>query len=282
MTTTVHNFADITVPTNQHTPAGAIRTADHDISRRQAALIAGLGLLLLAVLAAVVNFGVFQKLIVPGDAKATAQHIAAAQGLFRLAIGAFFGVAILDVVVGWALYVVFKPVNRSLSLLAAIFRVVYATLLAIALNNLVTALQLLGGADYLNAFGTDQLQAQMMVLLGAFQSGWDLALIIFGLHLCVLGWLVFQSGMYLRLTLGSHSALSAAEVYIRILGVLVIAAGLGYVIDGIGKLLFPDYAVSVAMFTFVGEPLLMVWLLVQAARNSFTMRIPASLSSSTR
>lgn len=265
MTTTVRNFADITVPTNHHAPVDAIRTADHDISRRQAALIAGLGLLLLAVLAAVVNFGVFQKLIVPGDAKATAEHIAGAQGLFRLAIAAFFGVAILDVVVGWALYSVFKPVNRSLSLLAAILRIVYATLLAIALNNLVSALQLLGGADYLNAFGADQLQAQMMVLLGAFQSGWDLSLIIFGLHLGILGGLLFRSG-----------------TRIRILGVLVIAAGLGYVIDGIGKLLFPDYAVSVAMFAFVGEPLLMVWLLVQAARNAFTPRIPAALASSTR
>jgi hypothetical protein len=265
VTTTVRNFADIAVPTNHHAPVGAIRATDHDISRRQAALIAGLGLLLLAVLAAVVNFGVFQNLIVPGDAQTTAQHIGAAQGLFRLAIAGFFGVAILDVVVGWALYIVFKPVNQSLSLLAAILRIVYATLLAIALNNLVSALQLLGGADYLNALGTDQLQAQMMVLLGAFQSGWDLALIIFGLHLSVVGVLVYASGRR-----------------IKILGVLVIAAGLGYMIDGIGKLLFPDYAVSVAMFTFVGEPLLMVWLLVQAARNSFTTRIPASLSSSTR
>lgn len=113
-------------------------------------------------------------------------------------------------------------------------------MLAIALNNLLSALQLLGGADFLNAFGTDQLQAQMMVLLSAFQSGWDLALIIFGLHLFVLGMLVFRSGQRLR-----------------VLGILVIAAGLGYMVDGGGKLLLPNYNMMVAMFTFVGEPLLM-------------------------
>jgi ABC-type Co2+ transport system permease subunit len=125
-------------------------------------------------LAPIANFGVLQKLIAPGDAAITAQNIAAAQGLFRLAIGAFFVVAVLDVVIGWALYIRFQAVNRSLSLLAALFRVVYATMLGVALTSLVSALQLVGGADFLRAFGTDQLQAQMMVLLSAFQSGWDL------------------------------------------------------------------------------------------------------------
>ncbi len=96
-------------------------------------------------------------------------------------------VAILDVVVAWGLYIFFQPVNRSLSLLAALFRVVYATMLGIALTNLLSALRLSGGADSLKAFGADQLQAQMMVLLGAFQSAWDLSLIIFGLHLFILG-----------------------------------------------------------------------------------------------
>jgi hypothetical protein len=214
---------------------------------------------LLAVLAAFANFGVLQKLIVPGDAKTTAQNIAAAPGLFRIAIGSFFVVAILDVVVAWALYFVFQPVNRSLSLLAALFRVVYATMFGIAVNNLLSSLQLLGGADFLKAFGTDQLQAQMMVLLSAFQSGWDLALIFFGLHLFILGMLVFRSGKYLR-----------------VLGILVIAAGVGYLVDGGGKLLLPNYSMTVGMFTFVGELLLMFWLLWKGIRGGDTKRDAAS------
>ncbi len=158
--------------------------------------------------------------------------------------------SVIDVLVAWALYIWFQPVNRSLSLVAALFRVVYATMLAIALNNLVSALQLVGGADFLNAFGTDQLQAQMMVLLNAFQSGWDLALIVFGLHLFILGMLVFRAGKRLG-----------------VLGILVVAAGLGYIVDGGGKLLLPNYHLTVAMFTFVGEPLLMFWLLWKAIRG---------------
>jgi hypothetical protein len=170
-----------------------------------------------------------------------------------------FMVAILDVVVAWALYILFQPVNRGLSLLAALFRVVYATLFAVAVSNLLSALQLVGGADFLKAFGTDQLQAQMMVLLSAFQSGWDLALIIFGLHLFILGILVFRSGKRLW-----------------ILGILVIAAGLGYIVDGCGKLLLPNYNVTVSTFTFVGEALLIFWLLWKGIRGVETKPEKAS------
>jgi hypothetical protein len=239
----------------------ASRTDSHGLSLRHAAIVAGLGLLLLAVLAAFANFAVLQKLIVLGDAKTTAQNIAAAQGLFRIAIGSFFIVAILDVVVAWALYFVFQPVNRSLSLLAALLRVVYATMLAIALTNLVSASQLLGGADFLNAFRTDQLQAQMMLSLNAFQAGWDLALIIFGLHLLVLGTLVFRSGKLLR-----------------ILGILVMAAGVGYLVDGGGKLLSPNYSLTIAMATFAGEVLLIFWLLWKGIRGVEPKRAQASES----
>src|SRR5207253_7625173 len=230
-----------------------------DISLRHAALVAGLGLLLMTFLAPIANFGVLQKLIIPGDAAITAQNIAAAQGLFRLAIGAFCVVAVLDVVIGWALYLRFQAVNRSLSLLAALFRVVYATMLGVALTYLVSALQVVGGADFLKAFGTDQMQAQMMVLLGAFQSGWDLALIVFGLHLFVLGILVFRSG----------------KTGLRVVGTLVTAAGVGHLIDGVGKVLVPNYGLTIAMYTFVGEPLLMLWLLWKAIRG-FRSAAPTS------
>ena len=270
MPTTVRPISGLSAPSvsrtngrdvrgTQDTSLGSPTTADRSL--RQAALVAGLGLLLMTFLAPMANFGVLQKLIVPGDAAITAQNIAAAQGLFRLAIGAFFLVAVLDVVIGWALYIRFQAVNRSLSLLAALFRVVYATMLGVALTNLVSALQLVGGADFLKAFGTDQLQAQMMVLLSAFQSGWDLALIIFGLHLFVLGLLVF----------GSSKARA-----LRVLGILVIAAGLGYIVDGCGKLLLPDYSLTVGAYTFVGEALLMFWLLWKGIRGTDGKRAMSS------
>jgi hypothetical protein len=215
-----------------------------DISIRKSAIVAGLGLLLMAILAPIANFGVFETLIVPGEATTTANNIMASPGLFRTGIFVFLIVAILDVVVAWALYILLKPVNKSLSLLAAWFRVVYAAIFAISLSNLLIVLQLLNGDGFLKAFETNQLYAQVMLFLNAFTDGWDLGLVIFGLHLLFLGYLVFKSG------------------YIpKILGILVIVAGLGYLIDNLGKLLSPNYNVTIAMFTFIGEVLLIFWLL---------------------
>ncbi len=221
-----------------------------DTSLRTAAIVAGLGLLIMAVLAPIANFSILQKLVVPGDAAATANNITAEPGLLRLATTLFVIVCALDLVVAWALYILLRPVSRDLSLLAAWFRVAYAAIFASALNNLVVASQLVGRAGYLKAIPTDQVNAQVMSSLDAFVSGWDLGLIIFGLHLLLIGCLAFRSG------------------YIpKLLGVLIVIAGLGYLADNVGPLLSANYTVTVSTFTFVGEVLLLFWLLWKAVRG---------------
>ncbi len=205
------------------------------VSERQAALITGIGLLVMTILAPFAQFFVLQDLIVPGDAQATAANLMASGGLFRSAILALLIVAILDVVVAWALHLLMGPVNASLSLLAALFRVVYAAIFAGALTHLMNA----GGGD----------PAQMMQSLEAFRHGWDIALVIFGLHLLLLGVLMFRSSS-------------------RILGILVALSGVGYLVDSLGKILVPGYSFTISTFTFVGEAVLMVWLLWRGMRRS--------------
>jgi hypothetical protein len=220
-----------------------------DISLRKAAIVAGLGLLIMSILAPFANFYVLPSLIVPGDVTTTANNIMANELLFRSGICSFIIVIILDVVVAWALYVLLKPVNKSLSLLTAWFRLVYATIFGIALLNLIIALHLLSGADYLTVFKTDQLHAQVMLFLNAFSYVWQIGYVFFGFHLFFLGYLVFKSS------------------YIpSILGVLLIIAGLGYLIDNFGKFLLPNYNITIAMFTFIGELLFMLWLLLKGAK----------------
>ncbi len=225
-----------------------------DISLRQAAIVAGVGLLLMAILAPFAEFSVRQSLIVPGDAATTANNLMANELLVRISIGIYLLVAILDVIVAWGLYVFLKPVNKGLSLLAAWFRVVYAAVLAIVLVNFVMALHLLSGADYLSVFESEQLYAQVMLFLNAFGEGWSMGLAIFGLHLLALGYLV----------------LKLSGVMPKILGVLVMIAGLGYLIDSLSKLLFPAYDTNIAVFTFIGEVLLIFWLFFKGARISET------------
>jgi hypothetical protein len=205
--------------------------------------VAGLGLLLMAILAPIVQFNVFQSLIVPGDAKTTADNLLASVGIFRVGIVLFLIVAILDIIVAWALYILLKPANQSLSLLAAWFRVVYSAVLVAALVNLLSVLNILTGAG-LSGLAT---APQVMLSLDAFQSGWDAGLVIFGLHLVVLSFLVFKSG-YAPKWLGI------------LLGILLFIAGLGYMVDSIGKFLSPGYNVTISLYTFLGEPLFMLWL----------------------
>jgi hypothetical protein len=224
--------------------------SDGGVSLRGAAIIAGVGLLLMAVIAPYANFGVLENLIVPGDANSTATNIIGSQMLFRVGMGCFLIVAILDIVVAWALYVLFRPVHTSLSLLAACFRIVYAAVLAAILTNLLSASQVLSGAGYLGVLEADQVRAQAMLSLDAFGSGWDIALAIFGLHLLVLGYLVFESAYFPRF-----------------MGVLVVIAGLGYLMDGFGSVLVPGYSLEVSRFTFVGEALLIFWLLWRGIRG---------------
>ncbi len=235
-----------TRPTREGQRRAARTTAD--VSLRTAAVVAGLGLLVMAILAGTVT-AVFGSLIVAGDAAQTARNIVENELLFRSIICGFLIVAILDVVVAWALYVLLRPAGRSIALLSAWFRVVYAAVFAAALGNLFVAVRLLSDADSLKAFGAGQLDAQAMMSVNAFNDGWDLALVIFGLHLLVLGYLIFKSG------------------YIpRVLGILVMIASFGYLIDSFGGLLSTSYNINLAQFTFIGEVLLMVWLLWKGVR----------------
>ena len=220
-----------------------------EISLNNSAIIAGIGLLLMAILAPIANFAIIQGLIDPNDAAKTVSNISESNGLFRLGICLFMIVALLDIIVAWALYIYFTPVNKQLSLLTAWLRIIYATILGVVLINLINVLQLINGADYLTGFSIAQIQAQVMLSLNIFTHGWEFGLIIFGFHLLLLGYLILKAG-YMR----------------RILGILIILAAFGYLIDGFGKLLSADYSISISIFTFVGEVILIFWLLIKGRK----------------
>ena len=216
-----------------------------DISIKNSAIIAGISLLLMAIIAPIANFSILQGLIDPNDVAKTVSNITENIGTFRIGIVLFLIVAILDILIAWSLYIFLRPQNKSLSLLTAWLRIVYASILCVVIINLINVLQLLNGAYYLTAFSESQLQTQIMLSLNMFSQGWELGLIIFGFHLLLLGYLILKAG-YMR----------------KILGILILLAASGYVIDGFGKLLLTDYSISISMFTFIGEVVLIFWLLI--------------------
>ena len=221
-----------------------------DISLRKAALLAGFGLLIMTIFYVFADLFVFQNLIVPGDASATANNIIDSEMLFRIGICCILIVLICDVVVAWALYIFLKQVNKNLSLLTAWFRLVYAVMLGFALFNFVKALMLLSGADYLAVIEEDQLHSQVLLFINAFYDVWALGLIVFGFHLTILGYLVFKS-----------------DYIPKILGVLLIAAGIGYLVDYSCKLLFPNFDVAISMVAGWGELIFILWLLFKGGKR---------------
>jgi hypothetical protein len=226
-------------------------------SPRRAAVIAGAGYVVLFALALFANFFVREGLIVADDAAATAANIVGSEGLFRLGLISFLVIFLLDVVVAWGLYIVFRSANRDLSLLAAWFRIVYTVFLGVAIVFFFQALQLLSGAGFLNAFDVEQVNAQAFVALESFNATWLIGLAGFGIHLIFLGYLSITSGYTPR-----------------VLGYVLVIAGVAYVVDTIAHSIlgnYTDYAVFftviVAVPAVVAEGWFGLWLLLRGGKH---------------
>jgi hypothetical protein len=220
-------------------------TTNEKINPNKTARIAGILYLLVAVL------GIFNmmygpsSLIVLGDAATTVNNIMASESLFRLGIVNDLAAQTVGILLVLFLYKLLKPVSKTQASLMVIFALVGIPIVMLNLLNQFAALLLLSGADYLTVFAADQLQALVMLFLNLDEHGFMIAHIFWGLWLFPMGYLVFKSG------------------YIpRILGILLIIAGFGYLIDFVTFFFFPSFG-PIKMFTFIGELLLPLWLLIK-------------------
>ena len=226
---------------------------DANRSVRQASVIAGVGLLLMAVLSGVGYLVGVKGLVTQGNPARTAKDIMGSVGLFRFGILSLYLVAALDVVVAWALYRVFRPVSEGISMLAAWLRVAYAGIFAVAISQLVGVLRLLGHAGYLAAFSTNQLHAQALLRINTFTDIWDAGFVLFGIYLLVIACLAYKSGYVPRL-----------------LGVLLAIAGLGYLVDSFGRVLSGGSGPDISAFTGIAEFLFALWLVIWGRRITLT------------
>jgi Domain of unknown function (DUF4386) len=215
---------------------------------RRAGVVAGVALLLMVPAAGFARFVVLEGMITPGDGAATASEIVAQEGTFRLGVVAWLLIAALDVVIACALYWVFRRVSTAVSMLAAAFRLVYTAVLVVAVGQLLRALDVLTGDTSLAALGADQANAHALLELSSFQRIYDAGLLLFGVHLALLGYLALRS-----------------DFIPRVVGALLVLAGAGYAFDTVGAVLALDVP-RLSMFTFLGELLLAIWLLVAGAR----------------
>jgi hypothetical protein len=189
------------------------------------------------------------KLVVDGNAAATAHNIMAHQALFQLAFVALI-IAVLSSIVMTALfYDLFRPVNKSLSLTAAFVHLVGLAILAFGSLFQIAPLVILHGGQYLSVFKTEQLPALAYMLLKLNIQAYNTFIVFFGCYCVMIGCLIFRSAFMPR-----------------IIGALMMFAGLGYL-----TFLWPPLAGYLSPYNLApaapGELSLMLWLIVMGVNN---------------
>jgi hypothetical protein len=213
-------------------------------SPRVKARIAGVFYVLTGFTAVFNMFFVLGRLVVSGDAAATATNILAHEPLFWLGFTAALINVASQIVLVALFYDLFKPVSRTLSLLAALFLLMECAVLAFGSLFQLAPLLILGDGGFLNVFKVEQVQALALLFLNLNAQTFDISLVFFGFFCVLIGYLIFRS-----------------TFLPRVIGVLMMLAGLGYL-----TFLSPPLATYLSPYNLapaaLGEPSLFLWLLV--------------------
>lgn len=229
-------------------------TREDLVPMKKAARVAGLLYLLIFLVGPFTFFFVRSRIIVQGDAAATVHNIMSSGLLFRLGIAGDAVIFLAEIVLAAILYSLLRQVNRTFALVMMSSRLAEAVLQGVNLLNYSLVLLLLGGAGYLAAFEPGQVDALVLLFLNAYEYVALVWGMFFGLHLLVLGYLLFRSGYFPA-----------------ILGVLLGLSSLGYLADSFGTFLSPTYEQLFSWIVIVlavpGELAFTLWLLIRGVRE---------------
>ena len=187
------------------------------------------------------------RILVRGDAAATARNIVESSFLFRLGFAAYLVEAICDIALSLVFYVLLRPVNRNIALLAAFFGLVSTAVFAVGQLFYFGATVPLGDAEYLKSFSADQRNALSMISIRMYGLAAGIFMAFYGIATGVRGYLVYGAG-YLP----------------RALGVLMMLAGLGFIARNFVLVLAPAYVSDLFLVPmFVSGLSLMLWMLLK-------------------
>src|SRR6202035_2742139 len=214
------------------------------------ARIGGALYLAIIVLGAFAEGFVTNKLVVPSDPAATAHNILVSSALWRLSVAGDLIVALCAVPLLWIEYLLLRPVNKQLVVLAVLFNLVSLAVESVSKLFLLAVMPTLANGDYLKAFDPQQLQILANLALRSHDIAFNIALIFFGFTCLVNGYLIFRSG-YLP----------------KFVGLLMQLAGLSYLIACFAALFAPAFAdlISPAILLppLIGESSFCLWLLLK-------------------
>lgn len=222
-------------------------------TNKKIARMAGLFYLIFILLSILVKVLGRSRMIVLGDAAATARNITASEGLFRLSFMSDLLSAMFFLLAAWALYALLRSVNKNPALLFLLLNLGGVAVQSLNLLNQFAALLLLSGGDYLSAFSVGQVQAIALFFLNLHETGFMIAQVFYAAWLLPLGYLVYKSGFLPKF-----------------LGVLVLADFVCWLAYFFQYFLFPNFTIITYLSSpvgFLAEFGLTLWLLIMGAKE---------------
>ncbi len=225
------------------TDAISVMKEQRGVSMGTAALIAGFPLMIFT--APFGEFYVFGQLIHYHDGARTTQNLVDHPQLFLSGIMAMVITFIYDIVLAWACYIFIRPVNPLLALLGAWLRIVYTGLAMVALFNFLYAFNVANLPGIEEAYR----QQQVLQLVNARRFGMELAYLVFGSYLILSGVLIYK-----------------ASYIPKILGIMIVLAGVAWIMMSLQPYFFRSYDLSWMMYFAIGELAFGIWLLVKGRK----------------
>lgn len=221
---------------------------------KRISILSGVAYLFIFITGIYANFVLLENLVDSNNPGVTISNLIEERNSFKMAILGFTIMLFFDLVLVWGLYKLFFKVDQVYARLASVLRFTNVLVFGIALYQLIKVYVLLSEHETTFIMTNTFLVNRVLILINDFNYIWLIGLLFFGIHLVVLGYLIWKSA-----------------VVPKWLGVLLLFAALGYVVDSIAQLFLQNYSdyefifsASVILPGVIGELALTFWLLFRS------------------